>query len=340
MTRRTSCSNLYRPLAILLIVALLLPNQASAASAEMARVAPAEAPTAASAVLYRVGSFTKTTSAAPASQTVPHTLGAAPKALILWTTGQSATTVAAHYRYAMGFSDGTTSYAFAAASQDNVNPANASQRFAARALTIVEWGEKLVAEASLVSWNATTFTLNWTTNNNSATLIHYILIGGADVSAKVLNWQAPTAPGLKTVTGVGFRPDLVFHLNGTAGLTAAAPVTQPGAGYGFSLMNAAGEQGVIANVVNDAAGSTPRAARGQRIDAALGATAITGPSGEFVIQAGHSAMHSDGFTLNFSRVAGPMQIASLALRRVNSKLGTFFAPFSNETNQSVTGAGF
>ena len=47
-----------------------------------------------------------------------------------------------------------------------------------------------------------------------------------------------------------------------------------------------------------------------------------------MIQAGYSAMHSDGFTLNFSRVAGPMQIVSLALHRVNSKLGTFFAPMS------------
>ena len=262
MTRRALYPPLYRPLAILLIAALLLPGYATAAPvAHATTAAPAETATAVSDMHYRVGSFTKATGAAPASQTVTHSLGAMPKALILWTAGQTTETVAAHYRYAMGFSDGTTSYAFAAASQDNVSPANASQRFAAKALTLVQWGETLVAEASLVSWNATTFTLNWTTNNNSATLIHYILIGGADVSAKVLNWQAPTAPGAKTVTGVGFRPDLVFHLNGTAGLTAAAPVSQPGAGYGFSLMNAAGEQGVIANIVNDAASSTPLARR-------------------------------------------------------------------------------
>ena len=41
-------------------------------------------------------------------------------------------------------------------------------------------------EADLASWDATNFTLNWTTNDSTAYVIHFIAIGGSDVSAKVV----------------------------------------------------------------------------------------------------------------------------------------------------------
>ena len=286
----------------LLVVSLALPGQR--ATAAPATVAP---PT--GDVHYLVGSFTKPTGPAPVTQAIIHNMGVRPKVLMLWTTGQTAQNVASSYRYAMGFSDGVTSYSFAAASRHNVSPSNASQRFAAKALTVAQWGEALSAEADLVGWDTTTFTLRWTTNNSSDYVINYLLIGGTGVTAKVLNWQAPTVTGAYAVTGVGFRPDLVFHLNGAAELTGAAPISQPGANYGYGLMNVAGEQGVIANMVKDDAGATPMAVRGQRVDAAVAATTIAGASGAFTVEGSYVSMDADGFTLHFSRVAGPMQIA-------------------------------
>ena len=53
---------------------------------------------------FEVGSFTKTTSAAPTAQVIPHGLGQAPKAIILWTEGRPDTTFS-----------GTTPIAFRAA---------------------------------------------------------------------------------------------------------------------------------------------------------------------------------------------------------------------------------
>ena len=57
---------------------------------------------------FKVGSFTKTTAGAPASQVVAHGLGETPKALILWTDGQQDELFDTEFRFAFGMTDGTT----------------------------------------------------------------------------------------------------------------------------------------------------------------------------------------------------------------------------------------
>jgi hypothetical protein len=145
-----------------------------------------------SAQTMKVGSFLKSTGGAPASQVVPHGLGRTPKALILWTDGKTNETFSAGFLFGLGMTDGTNSRSVAMASLNGASPSNASQRVAAKALALVQWGEALLAEADLTGWNATTFTLNWTTNNATAYVIHFIAIGGSDVSAKVVDWTMPT----------------------------------------------------------------------------------------------------------------------------------------------------
>ncbi|MBP7965003.1 MAG: DUF11 domain-containing protein, partial [Caldilineaceae bacterium] len=292
-------------------------------------------------VAYKMGNFTKRTSTG--SQVITHNLGKTPKAIMLWTSGQTSDgTVGSAYHYAQGISDGTTSYAFAAAGQDNVSPGNASRRFAAKAITLVEWGEVLLAEADLSSWTTTTFTLNWTTNNSDATLIHYLLIGGNDVAAKAVNWQVPTSTGNRTITGVGFQPDLVMHLNGGTGLTGSAPSSQTQSAAGFGVMNAKGEQWALAALAKDEIDPTATS-RGQRTDAALVSTGLDGSQNpEFSAIASYVSMNADGFTLNFSTTSANNtagQVASLALRGVSSKLGSFDKATATGS-QAVTGAGF
>ncbi len=291
-------------------------------------------------VAYKVGNFTKRTSTG--NQVITHNLGKTPKALIMWTSGQTSDgAVRDDYRYAQGVYDGSTGYAFAAASQDDEDNGDTSRRFAAKAFTLVEWGEVLLAEADVASWNATSFTLNWTTNNNSATIIHYMLIGGNDVMAKTVNWQVPTSTGNRTITGVGFQPDLVFHLNGGTGLTGSAPSSDIQAATGFGVMNGAGEQWSLATLAKD--NIAPSAtSRGQRTNAGLVSAGLVGVWPEFSAIASLVAMNGDGFTLNFSAVSANNtagQVASLALSGVGSKLGSFNK--STVTgSQTVTGVGF
>ena len=116
--------------------------------------------------VVKVGSFLKSTGGAPASQTVPHGLGQTPKALILWTDGKTDENFSASFQYAFGMTDGTTSKSVAIASQNAVRTSNTSRRLADKALTIVQWDTvAILAEADRTSWDATTFTLNWTTND-------------------------------------------------------------------------------------------------------------------------------------------------------------------------------
>ena len=165
----------------------------------------------------KVGSFAKTTGGAPVAQVVPHGLGQTPKALILWTDGSTGEDAFGNgFLYAFGMSDGTTSSSVATASQNGVanNTANrARRRVASQALSIVSWtavvpGGPALAEASLQSWDAANFTLNWTVNDANAYVIHFIAIAGPGVSAKVVNWTMAAALGNRPVTGVGFKPDV------------------------------------------------------------------------------------------------------------------------------------
>jgi hypothetical protein len=115
-----------------------------------------------------------------------HALGQPPRALLLWTAGATGN----GFDHARGVSDGPgASRALAVASQNGVRTSNASRRLAARALSIVDWGEVLLAEADLTAWDASGLTLGWSANDPSPTPIHFVAIGGAEVSARVVAWS-------------------------------------------------------------------------------------------------------------------------------------------------------
>ena len=130
-----------------------------------------------------------------------------------------------------------------------------------KVLTMVRWGEVVVAEADLSSWDDTNFTLNWTTNDANAYVIHFIAIGGSDVSAPVVDWTMRTTTGNPTVTGVGFQPDVVFHAHGGHTFTAALPANLAGGAFGLGVMDFDGDQWALANWTDRQLGHERHAAR-------------------------------------------------------------------------------
>jgi len=241
--------------------------------------------------------------------------------------------------FGFGMTDGTTSRSVSTSSQVGGNKSNTSTRMAQKAMTLVQWGEVLVAEADLTSWDETTFTLNWTTNDSSAYVIHYIAIGGSDIQAKVVDWTMGTAVGNKSVTGVGFQPDVVFHAHGGFGVTAALPVSVSNAAFGLGVMDFDGDQWAFENYSDDFANSSD-AQRGQQTNAALFAF-----NASLTVQkkAAWVSMDADGFTLNFSNTASTAaaRVFSLALKGVNVKPGSFLKTTgAAPAAQSITGVGF
>jgi hypothetical protein len=289
----------------------------------------------AQAQTFKVGSFTKSTGGTGA-QSVTHNLGVTPKALILWTDGKTNESFAVTFWVGFGMTDGTTSYSSSVYSLNNANTANASRRMAAKALTIVTQNEVTTAEADLQSWNTTTFTLNWTTNNATAYVIHYLIIGG-NVSAKVKNWQMRNSTGNQSVTGIGFQPDVVINVHCGDGFTALGSITA--VGFGLGVMDNWGNQWAAYVYSRDNAG-TSDTQRGQQTNASIFAfdRSLT-----VTDKASYVSMDSDGFTVNFSTVtANANQVFSLALSGMNVKAGNFLKSTSTSVpvTQSVTGVGF
>jgi hypothetical protein len=290
-------------------------------------------------VSFAVGSFVK--SGIVGAQTVAHGLGQAPKALLLFTAGEAAAGPSADYMYAFGVSDGPgSSRSVANASRSGAVPANATRRMALKAISIAGWGEVTLAEADLASWDAATFTLAWSTNNPDSYALHYVAIGGASVSAKVVSWQTPTAPGPRPVAGFGFRPDTVFNFYSGALFVNAPPTSQANGALGMGMFDGAGSQCAFHVAVVDGANPT-RTAHALRTDASLYMFSER-PSPVVTKQAAVASMDGDGFTLDFMTAeTSPSQVFSLALRGVKAKVGAYAkATSAAPLVQSVTGVGF
>ncbi len=285
----------------------------------------------------KAGSFAKSTSTG--TQVITHGLGTTPRAVILWTNGKTNETVSASHLFAFGMSDGTTSYAIAAASENDAagSRSNASRRIANKALTIVQWGEQLLAEADLQSWTATTLTLNWTTNNGSAYVVHYLVVGGNGVSAKVVGWQLNATSGTQSITSVGFQPDVVIHAHAGDDFTAAPPATRTSSAFGLGVMDVNGAQWANTQYTLDNSGRSDTQ-RYQRTDRTL-VTINTTPG--VSREATFLTMLSNGFIVQLPGAGAVTRMGSLALRGVRVKAGSLNKSVASApVDQAVSGLTF
>lgn len=281
----------------------------------------------------KVGSFTKRTTTG--TQVVAHGLGGLPKALILWTSGRTDETLSASYHFALGMSDGTTARSVAAASKGDGSPVNsdASRRIANKALSIVEWGQTVLAEADLQSWDGTNFTLSWTSNDGNAYVVHYLAISGNDVSAKVVGWTLNTTSGNQVVSTIGFKPDVVIHAHAGANFTSAPPTTMASSVFGLGVMDADGAQWANTHFTadNNVSANTQRYQRPDRALVVINAAASVVREATFV------SMDANGYTVGLPNTGSAMQVVSLALQGVQAKAGSLLkvtgaAPLTQSVN--------
>jgi hypothetical protein len=290
--------------------------------------------------LFTVGSFTKSTSGAPVSQSVAHGLGVAPKAVILWTNGKTSTTLGANFLFGFGMTDGSTDGSIACSSADNQSTTSANRRIASKAMTILNGSGTLQAEADLSSFDATNFTLNWTTNNATAYVIHFIAIGGSGISAKVVSWGMKTSTGNQSVTGVGFQPDVVIHANAGT-LISSIPTTTTHLAPGISVMDRNGNQWSNCELSVDNVFSSDTQ-RYQRSNKCLG---VILNDLTLLKEASYVSMDTDGFTINYSTSDSGTykngEVVSLALKGVRTGVGCFTKSTGGApASQPVTGLSF
>ena len=250
------------------------------------------------------------------TQSIAHGLGQTPSALLLWTSGSTAAGFNSSDWSSFGMTDGTTSYSTARAAVDAAGTINTSRRAAAKAITLVDGGQVLLAEADLASWDATDFTLDWTINNNvAAYTIHFIAFGG--VSAKVVQWTPTAGTGNKSVSGVGFQPNVVFHMGDFD--NAALPSSIADSAFQLGVMDADGKQWVT-SLYSDDALATSNTFRSQRTDACIQEITNAGAS---LTRASWVSMNADGFTVSYSANGAQNKMYSLAIAGLNLQAGTF-----------------
>jgi len=213
---------------------------------------------------------------------------------------------------------------------------------AMNAITLVNYDQAVLAEADLSGSSSSAFTLNWTTNNAEPYVIHYLAIGGAQVSAKVVSWVAPASPGTRIVSDVGFLPEVVLHFYAGGAFTTAPPFATGNAVFGMGAMDKGGAQWAF--MMGDTSNADPDvASRAQKTDSALYMTTDV-PSLAISKEAAFMSMDSGGFTVNFtanSSSPNQSQIFSLALAGVKAKVGTFLkSTGAAPSSQSITSPGF
>jgi hypothetical protein len=140
-----------------------------------------------------------------------------PKALILWTTRQTADGITTDAIFFIGFGTSSTARAtFGGTSQDAQATSVADRTcdndkiLQTRAVN----GGAVQEELDLVSFGAGQFVVNVTVAG-TAINVHYLALGGSDLTnANVVEFTNTAGTGTQDVTGVGFQPDFVMLLGG------------------------------------------------------------------------------------------------------------------------------
>ncbi len=166
---------------------------------------------------FKKGNFTKSTAGAPVSQSITG-LGFQPKAVIFfWTRQTAAETFNPEIQTGYGFATGPANErSIALTSQDGVVDGNVG-RGQWQSSSIVLFSDAtptVAAQAELTSFDAGGFTMNWTLNEARADIIHFVALGGSDITnTTVGSFSKGPSTGPLGVTGVGFKPDFVMFLS-------------------------------------------------------------------------------------------------------------------------------
>ncbi len=284
------------------------------------------------AVTTYKGSFTKTTS--PGTQTISG-IPFQPKALIFfWTKNPTSGTSTANGMMGIGFYDGTTNASVATVAQDNVGTTNtgwiASSTYSIYTLNTTP---AIAARASVTGFTADGFTLNWPTADAQADIIHYIAIGGTDITnVKVGQFNGPATTGNFSVTTVGFQPDFVMLASTDRTATTLDAVQAAGAlNIGMFTSTTWGAIGW---------GSRDNQTTVTHAHALSDAHAFYGIRRNSADQvATFVSMDATGFTLNFTTAGGNAPYIYIAIKGGQHRIGSF-TKRTSAGSQSITGLGF
>lgn len=287
--------------------------------------------------VFSTFTFTKSTTVGTTTQAaVSHGLSVVPKAIIFFSAGKTVSgTISAGFIQMMGFSDGTRAGCQSSSGLDgDVAFKSAQYNSITEALAFANANGSTTPPTGIpVNIGGTTFDINWTANDANAYIIHGIAIGGSDVSAFVKNWTA-VASGLSSQTGVGFKPDALLNVTGTA--LAAGYATN--GNFSLSAADSLGNNwsSLIASMNGGSGGNSQTWHQGS--------TGIRTVNGLGVQQtaANFASLDADGFAYTFLATSVLCKISTLCLKgiRVKAKRDTAKPTGAAPATDAQTGVGF
>jgi hypothetical protein len=250
-------------------------------------------------------------------------VGFRPKLVILWGYSSALDSdLADGFEFPFGAASGTgNQFCQSSSSQDAVT-SNSASRLASKIYTVQHWTSATapVAVANLISFDATGFTLDWTTAPAATRYCFYLAIGGGPAAAafSVVQWQMPAALGNVSVTGAGFAPTAAIHVGTVATLDAG----NAAASFNLGAMTATAQWAAAMNQSDGAA--IPDSARYFRADRALHMVASNTGADHF---ARFVSLDADGFTLDVDDApAATREYFSICMKGVNVAVGATAKP--------------
>ncbi len=263
-------------------------------------------------------------------------VGFVPDLIIFFSTGKATTDSWSEDLFAMlGMATSTSNERSVSGSADAGNPTrDVACRNHTGVITFVIFNQTIAAEADLNSFDSDGFTLDWTTNEGTATIIHYMALKGADITnSQIIEWSTGTSATTVTATGAGFTPTLAIHFWGGREATAASDT---GANFDFGIGCMDGtNQWAVSNVMNEGGSS-----RSKRYSTATAAIAGADWGAGDIIVADFDSFNSDGFVVDVTTApADAIQVMSLCLSGVTSFIGVEVKDTDTGAD-AVTGVGF
>jgi hypothetical protein len=299
-------------------------------------------------VLTKVGNLVAPFGGGAPDPSVNVVVGFQPKAVIFFWTKQSATGLATDASLGYGFATGPANEAAIAYAADDNLATSVSRKRQSQSRSILIFSSAsagtLDVEAELTSMNVDGFTVHWLNRGSAGWLVHYIAIGGQDVTHSTVGSFTPAAgTGNEDINGVGFEPDFVMFLSIDHNTNDATQV-DAAASIGFAGRDLAGSitNGAIDAISRDNTANVKSFVRQKLGRAILKDDFVTTPFRE-VQEAEVTTFLPDGFRLNKYVNVTQTLTHYLALRGGQSKIDSILKPsLEAPPNQTVseTGVGF
>jgi hypothetical protein len=272
-----------------------------------------------------------------ASVTTTCVTGFQGKAVILWTDTQTAHGEIAGALFSIGLADNAAHVGTIAWSGDDaVATTNAgNSAYSNRALQINSNGTPTqVTRVSAVAFNAApNMVLTWSTQPVSAWIIHYILLGGTDITNVFVGKHTiVVAAGAQSITGVGFQGNWVMIIGARRQDASGA-----GAGASIGMAVSAAKQWAWTGTVQDGqvASASVNGMANLHSDACLISQVSSTNTDDYV--ADFTAFTADGFDVNFSNAAPALQdIYYLVIKGGQWDAGVQAKPATATTQTIVT----